>query len=910
VLAQLVNDVRAGDSRVLVVKGEAGVGKTALLDQLADQATSRGVHVVRASGVESEMQLAYAGLHQLCRSLMHRVEGLPLPQSYALHTALGLRTGPPADRFLVGLAVLSLLSDVAGDRPLICIVDDHQWMDAASAQALEFVARRLAADPVGLAFAAREPGQGLASFPLLTLAGLPLGDARALLDSVLVGPIDPAVRDRIVAETRGNPLALLELPRGWTPAELAGGFASPDVPRLSSRIEQSFVRQIQVLPAETRRLLQLAAADSSGDPLLLWRAAEHLGISLQAGAPALEAGLLEFGTHVRFRHPLVRSAAYRSASMRTRQGLHRALAAVVDPTLEPDRRAWHLAQAALGPDEAVAAELEDSADRARRRGGIAASAAFLEQAAMLTPDPGHRAGRLLAAARSKSDAGALDAALEMLEAVQAGPMDTSQLAEVDLLRGQIALDRRHGSDAARLLLSAAERLQSVSVERAREAHLDALVAALWASHMGSPLVREAAEAAISAPPAQGSPRVLDVLLDALARRITEGYAAAAPEMTRALRLGLKLNAEPPSTDRWLWLAGGRILQMVAMDLWDDESWLALATGQVSFARGSGTIMHLTFALNYLARIQILAGNLGAADRLVEEDRLISEATGNTPIVDTEMLLAAWRGQEQRAMHLIETTAREADANRAERLVSLASYASSVLHNGLGRSAPAFEAASLALEREPVGYGSHIAPELAEAAARLGDIKTLSSTSDWLAERVQATPTEWALGIEMRVRAFLSEGDEADHCHLESIERLSHTRVRVHLARAHLLYGEWLRRENRRADARDQLRTAHDMFGEMGAEGFAERARRELVATGETVRKRRIDQADPILTPQESQVARLARDGLTNPEIGARLFISSRTVQYHLKKVFTKLGITSRTQLHLVLQEDDAVVQLT
>ena len=900
-LDRFVEAVRAGESRVLVLRGEPGVGKTMLLDHVAGHAA--GCRVTRAAGLQSEMELAFAGLHQLCAPMLKRLARLPAPQRGALQTAFGLSVGSAPDRFLVGLAVLSLLSEVAGERPLICLVDDQQWLDSASAQALGFVARRLAADPVGLVFAAREPGEELSALPELTVEGLPESDARALLNSVLAGPLDARVRDQIVAETRGNPLALLELPRGLTPAELAGGFGLPGARPLAGHIEESFRRQVEALPEQARRLLQLAAADSSGDPLLVWQAAGLLGIPVPARAPAVESGLVEFSAQVRFRHPLVRSASYRSASSQQRQQIHHTLAEVTDPRLDPDRRAWHRAQAAPEPDEEVADELERSAGRAQGRGGLAAAAAFLERAALLTPDPAHRTRRLLAAARATSDAGALDAALGLLVAVEAGPMDARQTAEVERLRGQIALDQRRGGDADRLLLSAARRLHTVNAELARTTYLDALVASIWAHDMGSsPEVRAVAEAARTAPPGPVPPRVLDVLLDAVAMRVTEGYAAAAPTLARALAMVLALDVGRDGSERWHWLAGGRIGQIIAMEIWDFESWHTLAARQVQFSRKAGALMHLTFALNYLARTQLLAGELRAADRLIEEDRLIAEATGNTPIADTAMMLMAWRGDEREASDLVETVTREATERGASRLLSLAAYASLVLYNGLGGSAAAHEAGRQAFERGAMGYGSHIVPELAESAARTGDTQLLLTIREWISDRARATPTEWVSGIEARVRALLSDGAEAEGCHRESIERLSRTRVRAQLARAHLLYGEWLRRENRRLDAREQLRTAHEMLAAMGAAAFAERARRELLATGETVRKR-VSETTTALTAQEAQVARLARDGLSNPEIGARLFISSRTVQYHLHKVFIKLEISTRSQLHRVLPAD-------
>jgi DNA-binding CsgD family transcriptional regulator len=906
VLDRLIDAVRAGQSRVLVVCGEPGVGKTALLDYAAGRAPD--FRVVRAAGVQSEMELAFAAVHQLCAPMLDRLDRLPVPQRDALLTVFGLSAGPVPGRFLVGLAVLSLLSDVAEERPLVCLVDDEQWLDRASAQVLGFVARRLEAESVGLVFATRVLGDDVAGLPELVVEGLREGDARALLDSALTGPLDPRVRDQIVAETRGNPLALLELPRGLTPAELAGGFGLPGTITISGRIEESFRRQVDALPAQTRRLLLIAAADPTGDLGLVWRAAGRLGIPAQAAAPAAEAGLVEFGAWVRFRHPLVRSAAYRSASPQDRQDAHRALAEVIDPQADPDRRAWHRAQAAPEPDEGVAGELEHSASRAQARGGLAAAAAFLERSAMLTPEPRRRAQRLLAAASAKRDAGALDASLGLLVAVEAGPLDPLQTAELERLRGQIAYDQRRVSDGARLLLSAARRLGPLNAGLARETHLEALDAAMWAADLDrTGGLQEAAEAARAAPPGPEPRRAVDVLLDAFALRFTEGYAAAAPTLTRALERVLALDVDTAEAGGWLWLAGPGAGGMVALEIWNDASWYTLATRQPQVARDTGALVHLQFALDFLTRAHILAGELSHAARLVEEDRLIAEATGNPPVAYTEMTLAAWRGQEARAAELIEATVREATARGLGRPLNFAAYASSVLCNGLGRHDAARDAAWRAFERDQLGYGPFVVPELAEAASRTGDKALVRAALEWLSERTRATPTEWALGIEARVRALLGDGEVAESLHRESIARLGSTRVRAQLARAHLLYGEWLRRQRRRADAREQLRTAHRMLDTMGIGAFAERARRELAATGETARKRTVETAGE-LTAQETQIARLARDGLSNPEIGARLFISARTVQYHMSKVLAKLGISSRSQLDRALPGDRDPIQ--
>jgi DNA-binding CsgD family transcriptional regulator len=901
-LDQLIGAVRAGEGGALVVRGESGVGKTALLDYVVEHAS--GCRVARAVGVQSEMEFAFAGLHQLCAPMLGRLQRLPAPQRAALRIAFGLGPGSAPDRFLVGLAVLSLLSDAAEEHPLICLVDNEQWLDRASAQVLGFVARRLAEESVGLVFAARVPGDELAGLPELVVEGLGEADARALLDAVLTGPLDARVRDRIVAEAHGNPLALVELTRGLTPAELAGGFALPDTMPLSGRIEESFRRRLEALPADTRVLLLVAAAEPVGDPVRVWRAAERLGIGTEVATPAAEAGLLEVGARVRFRHPLVRSAAYRSASRQQRQDVHRALAEVTDPEVDPDRRAWHRAQAAPGPDERVASELERSAGRAQARGGLAAAAAFLERAAMLTPEPGRRARRGLAAARAKRGAGALDAALGLLVAVEAGPLDALSAAEVEHLRGLIALVQRRPSDAARLLLSAARRLEPLDAGLARDTHLDALWAAMWAGDLGSPGgVLAAAEAARAAPPCPEPPRAVDVLLDAFALRLTQGYTAAAPLLTRGLELSLALDVTNHEVGRSRWLAGGRASAIVALELWDAESLHALAAVQAQVARDAGAPVHLQYALNFLATSHLFAGELTTAARLIDEDCLIANVTGNPPVGYAAIALAAWQGQEAQASELIEATSRAATARGLGRMVNFTAYASSVLYNGLGRHDVARNAAWRAFERDDLGYGPYVVPELAEAASRTGDVALVGAALEWLSERTRVTPSEWALGMEARLRALLSQGDAAERHYRESIDRLGRTRVCVQLARAHLLYGEWLRRGRRRLDARAQLRTAHDLLETMGIEAFAERARRELLATGEKVGKRSDENRDQ-LTPQEQQIARLAREGLSNPEIGARLYISPRTVEWHLHKVFGKLGVTSRKGLESALPKLD------
>ena len=893
VLDRLVDAVRAGESRVLVMRGDPGVGKTVLLNYLAERAG--GCRVARATGVHSEMELAFAGLHQLCAPMLSHLDRIPVPQRDALRTALGLAAGPPPDRFLVGLAVLSLLSEVAGDQPLICLIDDEQWLDQASEQTLGFVARRLAADPVALVFSARDPGAGLAGQPELVVEGLRADHAHALLDSALAGPLDARVRDLIVAETRGNPLALLELPRGLTPAELAGGFGLPTT-RLTSRIEDSFGRQLAALPAPTRQLLQLAAADPSGDRSLLWRAAGRLGIGVQAGVPAVDAGLVEFDGRVRFRHPLTRSAAYRSASRAERRQLHAALAEVTDSQLDPDRRAWHLAQAAPDKDEDVAAELERSAGRAQARGGVAAAAAFLERAALLTGDPARRAGRALAAAQAKVQAGASGAARDLLAMAEAGPLSDLEQARLELARARLVSATSRGGDAPLLLLRAAGRLERIDISLARATYLDAVAAAMFAGRLASPggSTMEVARAAAAAPPPPHRPRPPDLLLDGLAALYTQGYAAALPllrEAVAAADSSTSADEEP----HWLWLAC-----VVASHVWDDERWELLSRRYIQLVRQIGALAELPLALDRRARPLLFAGELTAAAALLDETRTVEEATGNPSWSYGALSLAAFRGHETSAAALINSIMRDVTQRGEGYGITAAEWASAVLSNGLGHPRDAMAAAERATEYHgDMGFSKWALVELVEAAVHSGMTETAAGAYRRLTAMTGPAGTDWALGLAARSRALLSDGDVADGCYREAIDRLGRTRLRVELARAHLLYGEWLRRDNRRADARVQLRAAHEMLDTMGLTAFAERAGRELAAAGETVRQRTVDTVTA-LTAQEAYIARLARDGRTNAEISAQLFLSVRTVEWHLRKIFIKLGIGSRRELGTVL----------
>ena len=891
-LVGLVRRVRDGHSAALVLRGEAGVGKTALLDYAVD--TASDLRVVRAAGVESERELAFAGLHQLCGPMLGHLEGLPEPQGDALRTAFALRAGPAPDRFLVGLAVLSLLAEVAAERPLICVVDDAQWLDQASAQALAFAARRLGAESVLMLFAARDPGEAFRGLPELVVEGLPGGDARQLLSSVVHWPLDEHVRARIIAETRGNPLALIELPHGLSPAELAGGFALPEVPGLPGQIEQSFLRRADALPDAARSLLVLAAADPVGDAALVWRAAERLGLTTDAARHARASGLVEIGGRVVFRHPLVRSAIYGAASLDDRRAAHAALAEATDPERDPDRRAWHRAQATPGTDEDVAVELEQSAGRARRRGGIAAAAAFLEQSAGLTLDPARRTRRALAAAQAKHQAGAPDAALSLLAMAQAGPLDELQRARVELLRARVAFASTHGRDAAPLMLAAARQFEPLDVRLARDTYLEAFTAASFVGRL-SPAVDEVARAVRTAPPASPPVRAADLLLDGLAVLVTEGYPAGAPALRRAL---VAFRGQDGPTEEGLgslWVAG-----RVAMALWDDEAWHVLADRHVRIARDAGALSELPLAVRSRILLHTHAGELDDGAALIAEAQAIADATGTRLGSYGALGVAAWRGREDEATELVRATM-DGVRSRGEGRGVTSQYAVALLYNGLGRYDEARAAAEIACEYDDLGVFGWALTELVEAAVRGGEPARAFDAFQRLSEITRAGGTDWALGTEARSRALLSHGAAAESGYREAVERLGRTRMRPALARAHLLYGEWLRRENRRVEARDQLRTAHHLFSAMGIDGFAERSRRELLATGETVRKRAVD-ATGELTAQETQIARLARDGLSNPEISTQLFLSPRTVEWHLRKVFSKLGITSRRQLRQALPD--------
>jgi DNA-binding CsgD family transcriptional regulator len=889
-LGRLLEVARGGRGGVLAMHGDPGVGKTALLNHAIEAGPD--FRVVSAGGVEGEMDLAFAALQQLCAPILGLSERLPDPQRDALSVAFGLSAGRPPDPFLVGLAVLGLVSEAAEERPLLCLVDDAQWLDGSSARALVFVARRLLAERIAFVFAAREPGDALAGFPQVHVGPLGHRDARALLESVLPGRLDDRVVERIVVETRGNPLALLELPRGLSPAQLAGGFGLPASLPLSAGIEESFRRRLAKLPRDARRLLLLAAADPLGDPALVWRAARELGISESAVGTVESEGLLSLGEGVAFRHPLVRSAVYGAAAPNERHEAHRALAEATDPQIDPDRRAWHRAQAASVPDEELARELERSAARAQARGGFAAAAAFLERAAMLTPAPVRRAQRSLVAAQTKVRAGALDDAIGLLSSTDVGALDELDRARVDLLRAQIAFVSTHGRDAPALLLGAARRLAPLSQTLACETYLEALSAAMFAGRLAAPGA-SALDVALAVKAGTRPPVLvgLELWLDGLTTLFADSYEEAFPILLQA-HSGFDAGHMPVSEQvRWKWLA-----TVLAVHMWDDVRWQAISERHVQIAREAGALGELPLALSQRVYTLLFAGELTAAALLVDEIRAATGATGSNLTPYGSVGLAALRGREPEAISLIDESRQDA-MRRGEGVgLSVLDWAQALLYNGLGRYDEAREAALRVTEYpHDLSTSNWGMVELIEAAIRAGTPELAADARSRLAEMARVSGTDWALGIAARSEALFVEDQRAEELYVEAVERLGRTRIAVDLARAHLLYGEWLRRQRRLVDARQQLRTAHDLFSDFGMEAFADRARVELEATGEHVGRRPADSLGQ-LTPQEAQISRLVAQGNTNREIAAQLINSQSTVENHLRKPIPKHEGNSRKQL--------------
>ncbi|MGX1811949.1 ATP-binding protein [Nocardia sp. NPDC055321] len=891
-LDQMIAAARTGESRVLVVHGVAGVGKSALLDYAQDAAT--GLRIVRAVGVESEMELAFATLHQLCAPLLDRLATLPEPQRHALETVFGMRAGTPPERFLVGLGVLSLLSDTSESSPVLCVIDDAQWMDKASAQVLGFVARRLLAESVAMVFATRRWTQDLLGLPELEVAGLHETDARSLLDAATPTRLDLRIRDRIVAEARGNPLALLELPREQTVTQLAGGFGLLPADSVPGRVEQSFVTRIEELSAQSRLLLLIAAAEPVGDPTLVWRAAEQLGVTPAAALDEQTDALVSFDVRVTFRHPLVRSAVYRTAGDEDRRSVHRALAEVTDPRLDPDRRAWHLASATVVPDEAVAAELERSADRAQARGGLAASAAFLQRSVALTADADRRAERAVAAAEASARAGDLDIARELVDLVDAESTSELLRARGHLVRGRIAQAAGFNDQAPPMLLAAARRLEPFDRDLARETYLLAWGAAAWGAADTANLTA-ISEVIRELPVPQVNPRPIDLVLEGCAVLGTAGRGTAIGPLRRAMDALVDL----PAADllKWGWAACG-----LSPAVWDEQVMLETYTRAAEVVRTAGILSELPLYLASLGAATSLIGDFTAAAGIVAESEGIAAATGVPLAPYTTLILTAMQGRESEAAALIAATIEQTRADGQLTGVTTAQWAAAILYNGLSRYHDALAAALASTQIAQLVVSVWVLPELIEAAVRVGDDNAANAAMERLAEAADTAETDWARGILARCRALLVDGAAAEAHYREAVETLGRTLLRPEAARAHLLYGEWLRRQSRRVDARRELRTAYELFDAIGMAAFAERARRELLASGEKIQKRTVEVTAEELTPQERQIAMLVGEGLSNPEVGARLFLSPRTVEWHLRKIFAKLKVTSRRQLRGALPQ--------
>ncbi|MFC6091769.1 AAA family ATPase [Saccharothrix lopnurensis] len=865
-LDELTGAARTGRGGALVLRGEAGIGKSALLDH-AERAAS-GFHVVRASGSQLEAELPFAVLHQLCHPVLGHLDELPAQHRRALQVAFGLAAGTP-DVFRIGLATLGLLAAAAQERPVLCVVDDAQWLDAASSGALAFVARRVPAESVAMVFAVRPPcrADGLDVLPSLVVDGIGDADARALLAAQSHEALDERVRDRLVAEARGNPLALLALPG-------AGGFAPTGTTSAPTRVEREFRATLAGLPARARLLLTVAAADPTGDPGLLWSAARELDIDVPtAGAAATATGLVEFGTRVRFYHPLARTAAYEAAGADERRLAHRVLAEVTDPVVDPDRCAWHRAQATAVPDDDVAAELERSASRARARGGVVAAAAFLERAAELSPDPVRRVERTLAAARVHLDAGAADRAAELLTTIEVSGPDELQRAEADLLRGRIAFVRVGDGDGPTFMLRAARRFAALDPDRSRESYLEAL-------EMGLLVGRATGVVEMVLAAAKSSPSHAPDVLDALTALEAEGHRVAVPLVREALD-----GAAGP-----LWTRHPALAIVLAAELWDLDTHMTITEWLVRNGRESGSPLVLRLGLAQAASAAALAGDLDEAMAAIAEEEAIADATGGPPTTYHRLQLAAMRGRREEAYPLFEAVT--ATAIGTGQLVANVHWASAVLHNGLAEYREALAAARRATAHGDLFIAGFSLPELVEAAVRCGEHDAAAAALASLTERTGAGGTPAGLGIAACARGLVT-GAEDDY--REAIDHLTNSRLLPYLARAHLLYGEWLRRRGRRQDCRPHLRTAHELLSGAGIEAFARRPADELRATGEAVRNRSGHARDQ-LTMQELHIARLVATGATSKEVAARLFLSPRTVDAHLRNIFRKLGVVSRRQL--------------
>ena len=897
-IARLLDALRDGFGGVMVLTGEPGVGKTRLLEHAAD--TAGDVTVVRLVGVETETRLAYGALHRLLRPFLTRLGNLPQHQRDALRSVFGLTVAEPeqrpSDRFLVGLATLTLLADVAADWPMLCLVDDVHWLDRESAEALAFVARRLHADSLGLVFAARDGAaqlRQLDALPTVHVEGLPAEEAKTLLASGVPGYLDQAVADRIVAGTGGNPLALLELAAHLGSEQLAGVAPLPDPLPVNAMLEEHFQRSVAALPADTRTLLLLMAATPTDDRATLWRAAGALGLSARAALPAVRAGILDRGKTFDFRHPLIRSAVYSAAD-----GERRRIHAVLAATSAPDRRAWHLAEAAERTDDDVAAELEAASDRAQSRGGYSEQALFLSRAAELTTDPAMRAERYLGAAAAHLMSGDWAAGQTVLD-LAAPHLAGSARARARRIRASVEMFHIRAGDVPAMLLDAAAELGTADPAMTWELLYEATHAAIVGGDRlaGTTLEHVAkltADAWHDPAPPLWSP---DPLMQGLAREIAYGYDQGAPAIGEALR-----RLRGADELRELNSPFSVIVSFAADELWDIEAKREIAGRLAAVDRSRGALYGLSLALVVLAATELWQGRFAAAeDHYVEaDDYSVATGFGGGGEIN-RALLYAWTGRGRElhaAVRVMRSLAGTHGLGSQDRLAALAL---SIFELGRGRYREALGHALPSFTQDSLPLGNLMLPYVVEAGVRGGDRGAATAALERIEQRASIAGTPWALGSLARCRALMSDGDAAEGLYLESIELLGKVPVAVELAWSRLLFGEWLRRRRRRADARVQLRAAYESFESWGAAGFAERARIELLATGETARRRGVETRFD-LSPQERQVASLAVAGLTNPEIATRLFVTTSTVEFHLNKVFRKLGITSRKQIASVLRD--------
>jgi len=883
-LSELVEGARERRGGAIVVSGEPGVGKTTLIGHAL--ANRLDVSVLRVAGVQFEKGFAFAAVHRLFQPLLAESKELAEPILAVLETAFGMREGRVPDADDVGAALLGLLSEAASGGPVVCVIDDAQWVDDPSARALAFLAEAIAAEPVAMIFALPEAGTvpALAALPQVQVARLSAEDARALLAAEFHAPLDRRVRERIIAEARGNPLALLELPHRSGPGHFAGGFGLPDAAPPADGVEDGFRERLTALPDATRLLLLLAAADPLGDQELLWRAADSLGVGSGAAAPARDAGLLGDGEGVIFRHPLVRSAVYRAAGGDDRRRVHRALAEATDPALDPERRIWHHAQAAAGPDKQIAGDLEYWAVNVQSRGGVAASAAFTGRSAALTADRELRAERLLAAARSKIEAGALDDAEGLLSAAEASSLSARQRAHRDRLLGRIAFLSRNMQPALDLQLKAAAQFARLDPSLARACHLDAIETGMLAGRTGDAMMVTIREAS-AAPPAPGTPTSADLLLDALVALYTgdrrRGLAILAPILD--------------DTRNEVWLRHPLLGCLLAGEAWHIEAFVNIASWQVESARSTGSVSTIPIGLMTLTAASVWGGDTPGEMALLSLGESLADVTGLAQPCYARVVSAAFHGFEPAASRQIRAIEVEARKRGEGLTVSCCAWAEAVLGNALADYPRALAAARAATSYREAGIHGQSLLELTEAAVRCGDRDAALSAYGELVELTGSPSAGWGAEVQACAAALVAENDVAEQRYRDALTLLGAGHNAVWIGRTHLLFGEWLRRQGRRREAREQLGRAHDVFAASGLAAFAKRAAAEMQATGEKARSRGGAATDE-LTAQETAIVQLVVAGATNREIAAKMFLSPRTIDTHLRSIFRKLGVTSRRQL--------------